>query len=81
MTKYELLLLNRDMLKMLSKHGIYTDDYKYILLYKEYQKMKSENLKTAYIIQILSDKYNMSERTVYRTIRRFNNYCQNVAVE
>jgi len=81
MTAYELLLLNKNMLKLLSKHGITMEDCNNIELFKDYLVMKAKFHKTSYAIQVLAEKYGMSERTVYRTVSRFHNLCQEVAVE
>lgn len=69
------------MLKLLSSHGITMEDCNNIQLFKDYLVMKGHKNKTSYIIQCLAEKYNMGERTVYRVIKRFHEFCREVAVE
>ena len=81
MTLYELMILNKSMLKMLSDYGITMEDFQHIQLFKDYLYIKAKYKKTSYAIQEVATKYKMSERTVYRIVKRFHSFCQNVAVE
>lgn len=80
MNAYDILLLNQNMLKMMSENGIVADDYKHIQMFKDYTKMKDCGDKISYIVQVLSSRYNLSERSVYRIIKRFHGYCNEIAV-
>ena len=45
-------------------------DVKYLDMYSEYEKMMAKSLKVTYIVEHLSDKYNVSVAQVYRIIKR-----------
>ena len=42
-------------------------------MYEEYRAMRDRKEKVEYILKVLSDKYKVSESTVKRIVRRFNN--------
>ena len=42
MTVYDIVSLNRELLKRLHKNGIKTDDYKWLDLYNDYMQMKAD---------------------------------------
>ena len=60
-----------DLLKMMSDFDLRTSDWKYIDLYSEFVKNKQNHIKYNTNIFILSEKYNISESSVKRLIRRF----------
>ena len=76
MKVYEILSLAPEMLKMLHMSGIKADDYKWIDMYREYREMKSKGDKMAYIVAVLSERYKVCERKVYKVIRRMQQDCQ-----
>lgn len=47
MTVYEIVSLNRELLKRLHKNGIKADDYKWLDLYNDYLQMKADGDKTS----------------------------------
>ena len=59
------------MMKVLSDYGIKMDDYRYLKLYEDYDKLLKDKEKSTYIIIFLRDKYNVPERTIYRILSRF----------
>ena len=67
----EILNLNKELLKNFRQAGIRIEDVEYIELYKEYQSLYNKGEKTTYIVSVLADKYDISERTVYDIIKRF----------
>lgn len=67
----ELVKISEEILKLLSKHAIRTDDYKYVDLFNDYLKMKEKGDKTSYVVAVLSEKYKIGEASVYRLLRRF----------
>lgn len=75
----ELLRVSVNILETLHKSGIKQGDYQYLGLYSEYEKMKLEGEKTTYIVAVLSDKYDICERKIYKIIHRLNKDCQNGA--
>lgn len=67
----DLMKFSAMILETLSKNGIKTSDYKFISLYNDYLNMCNIGEKTTYIVAHLAQKYDTSESTVYRIIRRF----------
>ena len=76
----EILNLNKELLKNFQQAGIRIEDVEYIELYKEYQSLYNKGEKTTYIVSVLADKYDISERTVYDIIKRFKSDCNLLAV-
>lgn len=54
MTLFEILNLNKELLELLAEMGSKPDDYKYISLYKEYEKMRNTGDKVTYCVTVLS---------------------------
>lgn len=71
MISYEFIKISREIMKLLSDCDIKSEDYKYIPMYEEYLSMKECNEKYRYIIAVLAFKYNISQSSVSRIIRRF----------
>ncbi len=80
MKVYEILSLAPEMLKTLHESGIKPDDYKYINLYHEYREIKKHGNKTVYAVAVLSSRYGICERKVYKILRRMETDCQLGAV-
>lgn len=76
MKTHEVLTLNRELLLKLSFMGIRCEDCKYIDLYNEYLSLRENGEKVTYVVAVLSEKYNVSERQVYSIIRRFGRDCK-----
>lgn len=76
----EILKFNRELLNRMHDVGIRLDDYQYVDLYNEYQAMRKRGEKVTYIVAILSDKYDISERKVYDLVKRLNSHCKMDAV-
>lgn len=72
MTGYELLAVNENLLKKMQSAALSVDDIKYMEMYREYERLRDEGHKKTYIMQYLSDEYEISERTVYRIVDRFS---------
>lgn len=66
-----ILLIGRELLKLMSICDLKIDDYKYLEMYSEYVKARNSKVKYSAIIMELSDKYGISESSVKRIIRRF----------
>lgn len=71
MKVYELLTFNKELLKRIHTAGLKAEDYKYVDLYHEYVDRSNTGEKMTYIVAILATKYNISERQVYKVIRKF----------
>ncbi|MFR9651401.1 MAG: hypothetical protein SNG35_05200 [Rikenellaceae bacterium] len=70
MKVYELLSFNKELLLKIHIAGLKVDDYKYVDLYSDYLQLKGAAEKVTYIVQHLSDKYDISERQVYSIVHR-----------
>lgn len=81
MTKYELIAVNKELLKRLHEEGIKTSDYKLVELFEEYDWLRKQGEKVTYIITKLSAKYNICERSVYSIIKRLTRDCKISAVQ
>ena len=66
----ELLSFGSKLLEKMSKFGIKTEDYKYVELYREFVRMRSDGEKYWYAVTVLSQKYGLSESKVVRLIRK-----------
>lgn len=71
MTRYEILKMNEQLFQLLRDNNIDTKDIQYIPMVEDFRKMKSKKHKVAYIVYYLSGKYNITERGVYKIVRRF----------
>lgn len=70
MTKYEILKASASVCKILADNGVSPSDYKFVGLVEEYNRLKGEGHKYAYIVFYLSQQYDIGETTVYRIIKR-----------
>lgn len=70
MTKYEILKASASVCKILADNGISPSDYKFLSLVEEYNRLKGEGHKYAYMVFYLSQQYDIGETTVYRIIKR-----------
>ena len=80
MTLFEILYFNRELIEKLQNIGLKPDDYRYIDLYGDYKRMYFQGDKVTYIVSLLSEKYNVSERKIYSIIKRFRSDCNLFAV-
>lgn len=71
MTRYEILKMNEMMFRLMNENGIDTKDIQYIPMVEEYRRMKAKKHKVNYIVCYLSEKYDMSERGIYKIVKRF----------
>lgn len=72
----EIVSFNKELLGKIKAAGIHLDDYMYVELYNEYNAMRKNGEKIVYIVTVLSEKYNVSERKIYYLIKRFNGECK-----
>ena len=72
MKAVDFLIIGKELLKLMSKFDLRRDDYHHIELYYEYTIMRNKEMKVDYILAYLSDKYNLSESTVKRIVKRFS---------
>lgn len=63
--------IHSGLMKTLSELGVKIDDFKYVELFADYERMASDGNKITYIVSVLANKYKVSETNVYRVLRRF----------
>ena len=72
MRVHEALRLCLPLLQRLRDNGVRLEDIDYIPMYEEYLAMKDRGEKITYIMSFISDKYKVSERTLYRVFANFS---------
>ncbi len=80
MRTIDILLINRELIERLHNFGINTDDCQYIKLFQEFERLKNNGEKVTYIVAALSEKYDISERKIYKIVRKFGSECRPDAV-
>lgn len=76
----EIVKINRELLKNLHAAGVRMEDEQFVDLYADYTTMHQRGEKVSYIVAVLADRYDISERTVYSLVKRFNSECNLFAV-
>ena len=71
MTIYDLIKVYEGPMNVLNEANVNLTDVKYIDLYHEFLRMKSEGHKLTYIVAFLMDEYSVGQATVYRIIDKF----------
>lgn len=71
MNCYELIKSNSSLLQILKTNQISVNDIDNLQIYEEFREMKKQNHKTVYCVNVLSDKYGKSQRTIYNIIDHF----------
>lgn len=69
---YELLSFNRELLTRFSAAGIKPEDCRYIDLFNDFKGMVERGDKVSYAVTVLSEQYDISERQVYKIVKRLN---------
>ncbi len=72
MTNYEILKMNYSLLKLLTKNCISPNDVNNIAVFEEFNQMKEQGLKVRYIAITLAEKYGMSDRAIFKIVKRLN---------
>lgn len=70
-TVYDIIKANADVLRELTSAGVAIEDYKNIELFEDFERLRADGLKTAYIVDYCCRQYQLSERSVWRVVRRF----------
>lgn len=68
----KILNIGAELLKMMSICDLKIQDFQYLEMYSEYVKARNSNVKYNAIIYDLATRYNISESTVKRIIRRLD---------
>lgn len=72
MTKYEIVKAHSAFFKMLLENGIDPKEVQYLDMVEEYRELKARKHKVCYIVSLLSEKHHLTERAVYKIVKRFN---------
>lgn len=72
MTNYELLIMNRSMVEVLLANHININDVQNLQIYEQFMEMKKQGHKVAYITVFLAHKYGMTDRGIYKIIKRLS---------
>lgn len=68
----EILKIGHELLKIMSELDLRVSDYKFLGMKADYDRMRNNKEKVDYINAFLANKYNVSESTVKRVIRRLS---------
>ena len=71
----ELLKLLSEGLKILSKHEVNRDDWRFVPMYEEFQTMRKNGVKYRECVKTLASDYHVSRATVERAIKRLEGEC------
>lgn len=69
---YELLSFNRELLSRIAAAGIKPDDCRYIDLFNDFKGMVERGDKVTYAVTVLAERYGISERQVYKIVKRMD---------
>lgn len=63
--------MNEQLFMLMRKNSIEISDVQYLALFDEYKRMKAKKHKVSYIVCFLSEKYAITERGIYKIVKRF----------
>lgn len=69
MTVAELIRANESLLKIMANNGVTTDIVRHLEMFADYDRLIKEGHKKTYVVQYLSEQYDLNERRIYRIIR------------
>lgn len=72
MTNYELLIMNRSIVEVLLANHININDVQNLQIYEQFMEMKKQGHKVTYITVFLAHKYGMTDRGIYKIIKRLS---------
>lgn len=72
MTNYELLIMNRSIVEVLLSNHININDVQNLQIYEQFMDMKKQGHKVTYITVFLAHKYGMTDRGIYKIIKRLS---------
>ena len=70
MKAYQLLNLCKPFIEQLISFDLSVNDLKHIDMFNDYLRLLSDGEKQTYIVAHLSEQYNISERQVFRVIKK-----------
>lgn len=63
--------LHEQLFRVLNSQNIALKDIQYLPMVEEFRQMKAKGHKVAYITCFLSTKYKLTERGIFKIVRRF----------
>lgn len=75
MKVYEMLKLGTETLKMMSRNGIFRDDYIYVDAYEQYRHMRSLGVKYETALMEIAKDMKITKRTLQRAFKRLSKEC------
>ena len=72
MTRFEFLTVNESLCRLMVDNSINPKEIEFLSLVKDYEQMRAKEHKVGYIVSYLADKYKVSERFVYKTIKNMH---------
>lgn len=64
--------MNASLLQLLNKNGVSVNDVNYIGIFDEFMNMKQQGLKVRYIAITLAEKYGMTDRSIFKIVKRMS---------
>lgn len=74
MRLYELLEMVAELLKRMSECDVRIDDYKHVAMCREFNELVAQGEKKEYVREKLSKKYDVSQSTVFRIVKRLSKH-------
>lgn len=71
----ELLKMGSEMLKLMSKHDVSRDDWRFVSMYNEFVEMRRKGIKYRTCVTSLANDYQVSRATIERAIKRLSREC------
>ncbi|MFV0469337.1 MAG: hypothetical protein ACK5MK_10470 [Dysgonomonas sp.] len=72
MKVFEALTFARPLVETILQAGANPKDIQYLELYSEYLRLENEGHKKVYIATVLSEEYEITERTFYEIVKRLS---------
>lgn len=67
----DFIRIHKEMMNLLSNYNVKMDDFKYVEMFEDFDKMVKEGDKVSYIVACLAEEYDMCEASVYRVLKKF----------
>lgn len=75
MKMYELLKIDAETLKTMSRCGVYLNDYEYVEAYEQYRRMRMLGVKYDVALMELARERKVGKRTLQRAFKRLSREC------
>lgn len=72
MTRYEYVKKYEEYLRQCAIAGLEVSEYQNLRIYEDTQRLRADGLKMQYCVNLVCSKYQVSEATVWRIVRRYS---------